>query len=162
MVSATGPGARRGDRSSPRDLFTFPFFFKAQEVTQGGCGRCRQALRGPPCQPRSGLQLPACTAARARAAPAPAAMQILSAPPPIRGWGRAAECRHVARSFLSLCGALSFLGRHLVLTACWAAEGPPNSGENASRPPPAHSREGSGGPAVQRRAPSRSREPGPV
>lgn len=35
----------------------------------------------------------------------------------------------MARSFLSLCASLSFLGRHLVLTACWAAEDPPGSGE---------------------------------
>lgn len=144
-------------------FFFFPSFFTAQEVTQGGCGRCRRALCGPPCPLRSRLQLPACTAPRARAAPAPAALQIPSAPPPIRGWGRAAERRHVARSFLSLCGALSFLGRHLVLTACWAAEGPPDLGENASRlpSPRAHGREGAGGPAVRRSAPSRSREPGP-
>lgn len=33
---------------------------------------------------------------------------------PPAGWRR-----HVARRFLSLCASLSFLGRHLVLAACW-------------------------------------------
>lgn len=69
-----------------------------------------------------GLQLPGSTARGVRAfAPY---MQIY-----LRGVAnpRARWRRHVARSFLSLCASLSFFGRHLVLTACWAAEEPPDS-----------------------------------
>lgn len=76
--------------------------------------------------PRACLPAPPPTSPRA-----PAAMQMLfcGAANPRAGWRR-----HVARSFLSLCTSLSFLGRHLVLTACWAAGDPPRSGETFSAP----------------------------
>lgn len=99
----------------------------------------------PPPRPGSGLPAigpclsPETTTPRRHRAP----RARLPAPPPLllckcnasaSANPRAGWRRHVARSFLSLCASLSFLGRHLVLTACWAAEDPPDSGKTFPAP----------------------------